>query len=85
MAALIQEELNQTLKLRDRGVKQAPFKVLMGAASPAVLVELGFISNPEEESKLLEPAYRADLVESLVRAITRFRFATLPEDEDSTP
>lgn len=85
LAALIQEELNQTLKLRNRGVKQAPFTVLMGAASPAVLVELGFISNPDEEAKLLEPAYRADLVESLVRAIMRFRYASLADGEESAP
>ncbi len=72
-ATLVQEELNLTLGLRDRGVKQAPFHVLMGAKMPAVLVELGFLSNPEEESKLQTPAYRAELVDALVRAITRFK------------
>lgn len=72
-AKLVQEELNVTLGLRDRGVKQAPFVVLMGAAMPAVLVELGFISNPDEETKLNNPAYRLDLVESLARAIERYR------------
>jgi N-acetylmuramoyl-L-alanine amidase len=71
-AGLVQAELNQALELKDRGVKQAPFRVLMGAAMPAVLVELGFISNPEEESKLQSPAYRAELVEALVRAIGRY-------------
>ncbi len=73
LASLVQEELNEALGLRDRGVKQAPFRVLLGAAMPAVLVECGFISNPEEEERLLDPAYRADLVDSLVRAITRYR------------
>jgi len=73
VAALIQEELNTTLGLRDRGVKQAPFRVLMGAAMPAVLVELGFLSNPEEEERLKDPAYRGELVEALVRAIGRYR------------
>lgn len=73
LAALIQEELNSTLGLRDRGVKQAPFRVLMGAAMPAVLVELGFLSNPEEEARLEDPAYRSELVEALVRAISRYR------------
>jgi N-acetylmuramoyl-L-alanine amidase len=73
LAGLIQEELNTTLSLRDRGVRQAPFRVLMGAAMPAVLVELGFLSNPQEEARLQNPAYRAELVEALVRAITRYR------------
>ncbi|HTQ80569.1 MAG TPA: N-acetylmuramoyl-L-alanine amidase [Thermoanaerobaculia bacterium] len=73
LAALIQGELNETLQLKDRGVKQAPFRVLMGAAMPAVLVEVGFISNPEEEGKLQDAAYRADLVEALVRAVTRYK------------
>jgi len=73
LANLIQAELNQTLGLRDRGVKQAPFRVLMGAAMPAVLVELGFLSNPAEETKLLQPAYRAELIQALVRAVARYR------------
>lgn len=73
VATLIQQELNSTLGLRDRGVKQAPFRVLMGAAMPAVLVELGFLSNPSEAAKLEDPAYRSELVDALVRAIGRYR------------
>jgi N-acetylmuramoyl-L-alanine amidase len=75
LAAVIQEELNAELELTDRGVKQAPFRVLMGAAMPAVLVELGFISTREEEERLRTPAYRAELAEALVRAIGRFKAA----------
>ncbi len=75
LATMIQEELNQQLELRDRGVKQAPFRVLMGAAMPAVLVELGFISSREEEAQLRDPVYRAQLVEAVVRAIGRFKAA----------
>ncbi|HXO40687.1 MAG TPA: N-acetylmuramoyl-L-alanine amidase, partial [Thermoanaerobaculia bacterium] len=83
-AGLVQAELNQALELKDRGVKQAPFRVLMGAAMPAVLVELGFISNPDEEAKLQSPAYRADLVEALVRAVGRYLEAS-QSDRRSTP
>jgi N-acetylmuramoyl-L-alanine amidase len=72
-AALVQGELNGALQLRDRGVKQAPFRVLMGAAMPAVLVEVGFLSNPEEEARLQDPAYRQQLVDALVRAVSRYR------------
>lgn len=73
LANLIQRELNGTLELRDRGVKQAPFVVLMGAAMPAVLVEMGFLSNPEEERKLQDPAYRAQLTAALTRAIGAYK------------
>jgi N-acetylmuramoyl-L-alanine amidase len=72
-ANLVQEELNLAMGLRDRGVKQAPFRVLMGAMMPAVLVELGFLSNPEEEAKLQSPAYLSELVDALVRAVIRFK------------
>jgi N-acetylmuramoyl-L-alanine amidase len=73
LAALIQEELNEALELRNRGVKQAPFRVLMGAAMPAVLVELGFLSNPREEERLLDPLYRSRLADALVDAVSRYK------------
>lgn len=79
-ANLVQTELNLTLGLRDRGVKQAPFRVLMGATMPAVLVELGFISNPQEEAKLQSPIEQAKLVNALFRAVQLFK--TQMEDGD---
>jgi N-acetylmuramoyl-L-alanine amidase len=72
-ANMIQAELNETLQIKDRGVKQAPFRVLKGATMPAVLVELGFISNPEEEKKLQDSAYRDQLLEALVRAVAHYK------------
>jgi hypothetical protein len=72
-ATLIQGELNETLQLRDRGVKQAPFRVLRGAEMPAVLVELGFLSNPDEEKKLQDATYRGELAEALTRAVQRYK------------
>ncbi|HEX9734119.1 MAG TPA: N-acetylmuramoyl-L-alanine amidase [Thermoanaerobaculia bacterium] len=84
-ASLVQEELNLTLGLRDRGVKQAPFLVLMGATMPAVLVELGFLSNPDEEAKLRSPIYQAELVDSLFRAIRRFKTQIEAQGEAAPP
>lgn len=77
LASLIQEELDATLGLRNRGVKQAPFVVLMGAAMPAVLVELGFLSNPEEVERLGDPEYQNRLIEALTRALVRYRASPL--------
>ena len=71
-ARLVQRELNQALELRDRGVKQAPFRVLMGATMPAVLVEFGFLSNAEEEAKLMRADYQAELVRAVARAVEEF-------------
>ena len=79
LAKLVQQEFNASLGLLDRGVKQAPFRVLRGAAMPAILVELGFISNPEEERKLQDPAYQRQLVDALVRAISTFRGQAAPD------
>lgn len=73
LAKLVQGEFNASLGLLDRGVKQAPFRVLRGANMPAILVELGFISNPEEERKLQDSGYQRQLVNALVRAIVAFR------------
>lgn len=75
LANLIQGEFNQELQLKDRGVKQAPFRVLVGAGMPAVLVELGFISNPDEEKKLQDSAYQDQLIEALARAVARYKAA----------
>lgn len=80
VAKIVQGELNQALGLTDRGVKQAPFRVLMGAAMPAILVELGYISNPDEEAKLRDPGYREQLAAALVRAISRYADESRPAE-----
>lgn len=73
LAESVQRELNASTGVRDRGVRQAPFRVLMGATMPAILVEVGFISNPQEESRLKEEAYKDKIVDALARAIREFR------------
>jgi N-acetylmuramoyl-L-alanine amidase len=84
-ANMIQAQLNETLQIKDRGVKQAPFRVLKGATMPAVLVELGFISNPDEEKKLQDPAYRDQLLDALVTAIARYRASVEPQPAAAAP
>jgi len=55
-----------------RGVKQAPFVVLMGVQMPAALVEIGFVSNPRDAAELGSEERRASLARSLARAVERF-------------
>ena len=73
LAEEIQDRLNDTLGVRNRGIKQAPFKVLMGATMPAVLVEIAFISSPEEERRLREAAFKDRIAEAIATSIRKFR------------
>ena len=72
-AQAIQEEMNAATSVANRGVKQAPFKVLVGATMPAALVEVGFITNPEEETKLQSDAFQTLMVNALTRAVERYK------------
>ena len=56
----------------NRGVKQAPFVVLIGATMPSVLAEVSFISNPDEEKRLKTPDYRQKIAESLFQGIKSY-------------
>jgi N-acetylmuramoyl-L-alanine amidase len=75
LAAYVQTSLIATLnhrgygQIRDKGVKQAPFYVLLGARMPSILVETSFISNPAECRRLTNPAYQDNLAESIVRGL----------------
>ena len=62
---------NKTLK--DLGVKQAPFVVLIGAAMPSVLAEISFVTNPQEAKLLKGNAYRQRIAESLFNAIQKYQ------------
>lgn len=72
LAVAIQGQLNNLAGIKERGVKQAPFIVLRGAAMPAVLVEVAFISNPKEEVKLKDAAFRTKVAEAITRGVRRY-------------
>jgi N-acetylmuramoyl-L-alanine amidase len=71
-AAMVQDRLASVHPGPNRGVKQAGFVVLNGAFMPAVLVELGFITHPEEERMLASPEYQARLARQLAAAVKDF-------------
>jgi N-acetylmuramoyl-L-alanine amidase len=57
---------------KNRGVRKAPFVVLIGANMPSVLAEIGFLSNPKEEALLKKSDYRQKLAEALYRGVSRY-------------
>jgi N-acetylmuramoyl-L-alanine amidase len=58
--------------MRDRGVKKAPFIVLIGANMPSILAEISFVSNPTDEHKLETSEYRQRIAEALYRGIAKY-------------
>ena len=71
-AKLAQAELARIDPVPSRGVKQAPFVVLMGVQMPAALIEIGFLSNPKEERALQRGGHREQLVDAMTRAVQSF-------------
>ena len=63
---------SKTKGLRDRGVRKAPFMVLLGAEMPAILAEVGFLSNPRDEKLLKTSGYRQKIAEHLYKGISRY-------------
>jgi N-acetylmuramoyl-L-alanine amidase len=59
-------------KIQNKGVKKAPFYVLLGAEMPSILVEAGFISNLEECRRLIDPDYQDRLCQGIVEGIKRY-------------
>jgi len=78
LAAFVQGALVKNLNLKgydrikDKGVKQAPFYVLLGARMPSILVETAFISNREECQRLTNPSYQDNLADSIVKGIRTY-------------
>jgi N-acetylmuramoyl-L-alanine amidase len=73
----VQESLHSGLAskspaIRNRGVKKAPFIVLIGANMPSILAEISFVSNPADEHRLETSEYRQRIAESLYRGIAKY-------------
>ncbi|MBT9331966.1 N-acetylmuramoyl-L-alanine amidase [Acidipila sp. 4G-K13] len=58
--------------LKDRGVKKAPFVVLIGANMPSILAEISFLTNPDDAQELRESTYRERIAESLYRGVSKY-------------
>ena len=72
LAQMVQDKLISATGANDRGVRPNAFSVLREARSPSILVELGFVSHPEESRKLASESYQTSLAEGLASGITDF-------------
>ncbi|WP_041962000.1 N-acetylmuramoyl-L-alanine amidase [Sulfurospirillum cavolei] len=66
------KSVRKKYSVEDGGVREAPFWVLVGATMPSVLIELGYISNPDESDNLFNPQYQKHLVEGISNGIDRY-------------
>jgi N-acetylmuramoyl-L-alanine amidase len=72
-ATTVQQSLARALPdERNRGVKEAPFVVLTGATMPAILSEISFMTNGQEERRLVDPAYRQKVAEALYAGVSEY-------------
>ena len=72
-AAILEERLHDRVALGSQAVDRAPLGVLESANMPAVLVEMGFLTNPDQEEQLTGNAFQAAFVQAMTEAIIRFR------------
>jgi N-acetylmuramoyl-L-alanine amidase len=72
-ARFMAAELQRHVPLVDQAVAQAPFRVLESANMPAVLIEIGYLSNAEQEAQLANPDFQGTLAQGIMDAVVRFR------------
>jgi N-acetylmuramoyl-L-alanine amidase len=73
LAETVQDSMTQSLRLINRGVKQAGFYVLGGAAMPAILIEIGFLTNPKEERKLASGGHREAIARAIYASLAEYK------------
>ena len=73
LATFVGDELRLRVPMSPRPVQQAPFRVLVGANMPAILVEMGFISNPEQERQMTQSGFQTRVAEAIAAGVIRFR------------
>jgi N-acetylmuramoyl-L-alanine amidase len=84
-AKAIEAALRERVPMSPRALQQAPFRVLVGANMPAVLVELGFLTNAQQEQQLAGDEHQNVLVQALVEGIVRYRAAAAVREPQAAP
>ena len=73
LAGFVEQALRGRVEMSPRAVQQAPFRVLVGANMPAALVEIGYLSNAEQETQLASGSYQDQVAQALLDALIQFR------------
>ena len=73
LAGYIEQSLRGKVEMSPRAVQQAPFRVLVGANMPAALVEMGYLSNADQENQLTTAGYQDQVAQALLDALIKFR------------
>jgi len=73
LAEIVLDSMTGSLRIANRGVKQAGFYVLGGAAMPAILVEIGFLTNRKEERKLMDSKYRDQVARAIYAGLADYK------------
>jgi N-acetylmuramoyl-L-alanine amidase len=73
LAETVLDSMSRSLRLVNRGVKQAGFFVLGGAAMPAILIEIGFLTNPKEEKKLASREHREAVAKAIFAGLSEYK------------
>lgn len=73
LAGFIEQSLRPKIEMSPRAVQQAPFRVLVGANMPAALVEIGYLSNADQEAQLASAGYQDQVAQALLDALIKFR------------
>ena len=73
LAEVVHDSMTQSLRISNRGVKQAGFYVLGGAAMPAILIEIGFVTNPREEKRLKDTRYRDEIARAILTGLAEYK------------
>jgi N-acetylmuramoyl-L-alanine amidase len=75
LAEVVHDSMTHSLRISNRGVKQAGFYVLGGAAMPAILIEIGFVTNPKEERRLKDTKYRDEIARAIFAGLVEYKRA----------
>ncbi len=73
LAGFVEQALRGRVEMSPRAVQQAPFRVLVGANMPAALVEIGYLSNANQETQLASGSYQDQVAQALLDALIKFR------------